>query len=109
MKLRLAAKEKIHEIQRLNEEVRNNEDVFLNIDTEISKLLTDLKFEEEDILHDIMASESELKRLGILSIQIKNLIFSSYFMSLWKPNSVYVNHALLSFYLVLALQHWLKH
>ena len=82
MKLRLAAKEKIHEIQRLNEEVRNNEDVFLNIDTEISKLLTDLKFEEEDILHDIMASESELKRLGILSIQIKNLIFSSYFMSL---------------------------
>ena len=82
MKLRLAAKEKIHEIQRLNEEVRNNKDVFLNIDTEISKLLTDLKFEEEDILHDIMASESELKRLGILSIQIKNLIFSSYFMSL---------------------------
>ena len=82
MKLRLAAKEKIHEIQRLNEEVRNNEDVFLNIDTEISKLLTDLKFEEEDILHDIMASESELKRLGILSIQIKNLIFFSYFMSL---------------------------
>ena len=82
MKLRLAAKEKIHEIQRVNEEVRTNEDVFLNIDTEISKLLTDLKFEEEDILHDIMASESELKRLGILSIQIKNLIFSSYFMSL---------------------------
>ena len=82
MKLRLAAKEKIHEIQRLKEEVRNNEDIFLNIDTEISKLLTDLKFEEEDILHDIMASESELKRLGILSIQIKNLIFSSYFMSL---------------------------
>ena len=37
MKLRLAAKEKIHEIQRLKEEVRNNEDIFLNIDTEISK------------------------------------------------------------------------
>ena len=82
MKLRLAAKEKIHEIQRLKEEVRNNEDIFLNIDTEISKLLTDLKFEEEDILHDIMTSESKLKRLGILAIQIKNLILSSYFMSL---------------------------
>ena len=43
IKLRLAAKEKINEIERLKEEVRNNEDKLLTVETKISKLLTDLK------------------------------------------------------------------
>ena len=43
IKLRLAAKEKINEIERLKEAVRNNEDKLLTVETKISKLLTDLK------------------------------------------------------------------
>ena len=43
IKLRLAAKEKINEIERLKEEVKNNEDKLLTVETKISKLLTDLK------------------------------------------------------------------
>ena len=37
------------------------------------KLLTVLKYEEEDILHDTMTSESELTRLGAPPIQIDNI------------------------------------
>ena len=83
--MRFAAKEKINKIERLKEEVRYNEDILLNTDTEISKFLIDLKYEEESLLYDIMTSESKLKKLGITYIQInkiKNSISSSYFMSL---------------------------
>ena len=85
IKLRFAAKEKINKIERLKEEVRYDEDILLNTDTEISKFLIDLKYEEESLLYDIMTSESKLKKLGITYIQInkiKNSISSSYFMSL---------------------------
>ena len=78
--LRLEAKEKITEIKRLKEEVMNNEDKLLTAETNIFKLLTDLKHEEEHILYDIMTSELRLKKLGVSSIQInriKNLILSS--------------------------------
>ena len=44
----------------------------LNIDTEISKLLTDWKY-GEDILHDIMVSGLKLKILGISSIEINKI------------------------------------
>ena len=43
IKLRLTAKEKINEIERLKEEVRNNEGKLLTVETKISKLLTALK------------------------------------------------------------------
>ena len=43
IKLRLTAKEKIDEIERLKEEVRNNEGKLLTVETKISKLLTALK------------------------------------------------------------------
>ena len=56
MKLRLGAKKEINEIERLKEEARYNDDKLLTLKTKISKLLTDLKYEEENILHDIMAS-----------------------------------------------------
>ena len=73
IKLRLAAKEEINETERLKEEVTNNKDTLSSIDNEILKLLTVLKYEEEDILHDTMTSESELTRLGIPPIQIDNI------------------------------------
>ena len=80
IKLRLEAKEKINEIGRIKEEVTNNEDKLLTAEAGIFKLLIDLRYEEERILYDIMASELRLKRLGVLSIQIneiKNSILSS--------------------------------
>ena len=58
----------------------NNEDKSLTAETEIFKLLIDLRYEEERILYDIMTSELRLKRLGVLSIQIdkiKNSVLSS--------------------------------
>ena len=62
MKLRLEAIEAINEIARLKGETRNNEDKLLTVVTKISRLLTDLKY-EEDILHDITTSESKLKKI----------------------------------------------
>ena len=43
--LRIVAKVRIYEINRLKEEVRNKEDILLNIDTEIEILLIDLQYE----------------------------------------------------------------
>ena len=82
IKWRLAGKEEINETERLKEEVINNKDTLSSIDNEILKLLTVLKYEEEDILHDIMRSESELTRLGIPPIQIDNIKNS--ILSFWK-------------------------
>ena len=62
IKLRLEAIEAINEITRLKGETRNNEDKLLTVVTKISRLLTDLKY-EEDILHDITTSESKLKKI----------------------------------------------
>ena len=47
-KLRLSPKEKINEIERLKEEVKNKENELLNDvgETKISKLLTDLEYEK---------------------------------------------------------------
>ena len=53
IKLRLSAKEEINEIERLKKEVENNEDKLLDAETKISKLLTDLEYENKDILHNI--------------------------------------------------------
>ena len=65
--------------RRLKEEVRNNEDKLLTVETKISQLLTHLEYEKEDILHDIMGSRLKLKWLGVWSIhisRIKNSILS---------------------------------
>ena len=47
-KLRLSPKEKINEIERLKEQVKNKENELLNDvgETKISKLLTDLKYKK---------------------------------------------------------------
>ena len=79
-KLRLSAKEEINEVGRLKEEVGNNEDKLLNAETKISKLLTDLTYEKEDIFFDLTVLELKLVGLGIPPIQvdkIKNPVFSS--------------------------------
>ena len=61
----LSAKGKINKIERLKEEVRNNEDKVLDGETKISKLITDLKYEKNDALHNIVVLESKLAKLDI--------------------------------------------
>ena len=78
--LRIEAKVRIDETKKLKEEVKNNKDILLNSQTEIDKLLTDLKYEEKDIMNDIMTSKEKLRKLRISSSYItgiKNLIFST--------------------------------
>ena len=53
----LSAKEKINKIERLKEEVQNNEDKLLDKKTKISKLLTDLEYEKNETLHNIVVSK----------------------------------------------------
>ena len=87
IELRIEAKVRINEINRLKEEVRNNEDILLNSETEIDKLLTDLKYEEKDIMNDVMTLEEKLRKLEIPSSYItgiKNLILSAWNVPLWK-------------------------
>ena len=70
----------IDEINRLKEEVRNNEDILLDSETKIELLLTDLKYEENDIMNAITTSEEKLRKLRISSsyiIGIKILILSA--------------------------------
>ena len=65
-KLRMLAKKKrINEIERLKEEVKNNEDKLLDGETKIFKLLTDLENEKHDALHNIAVLESTLIKLEI--------------------------------------------
>ena len=61
----LSAKGKINKIERLKEEVRNNEDKVLDGETKISKLITDLQYEKNDALHNIVVLESKLAKLDI--------------------------------------------
>ena len=85
-KLRLSAKEKKNEIKRLKE-VKNKEDELLNddVETKISKLLTDLEYEKHNAFHDITVLESKWIKLEMSPAQIdriKDLILSSWFMLL---------------------------
>ena len=78
--LKISAKEKISEIKRLKEDVKNNEDKLLDGETKIFKLLTDLEYEEHDAMHNITLLESKLIKLEISSEQvdrIKNSVWSS--------------------------------
>ena len=56
-KLRILAKEKVNKVERLKEEVKNDEDELLDGETKILKLLIDSKFEKIDTLHDIAVLE----------------------------------------------------
>ena len=73
----------------MKEKFKYKEGELLNDDgeTKISKLLTDLKYEKHDALHDITVLKSNLIKLEITPAQIdriKKSILSSLFMSLWK-------------------------
>ena len=61
IELRIESKVRIDETNRLKKDVRNNEAVLLNNETEIDQLLTDLKYEEKDIMNAIMKSEEKLR------------------------------------------------
>ena len=67
--LRILAKEKKNETERLKEEAENNRDELLNdlLDSEnkVFKLLTDLEYEKHDALNDIAVLESKLIKLEI--------------------------------------------
>ena len=58
-KLRILAKKKKWK-ERLKEEVKNNEHQSLDGQTKIFKLLTDLEYEKNDALHNIVVLESKL-------------------------------------------------
>ena len=73
----------------MKEKFKYKEGELLNDDggTKISKLLTDLKYEKHDALHDIAVLRSNLIKLEITPAQIdriKKSILSSLFMLLWK-------------------------
>ena len=66
--------------QKLKEEVKNNEDKLLDGETKVFKLLTDLEYEKNDALHNIVVLKSKLIILEISPEQIdriKNLVLSS--------------------------------
>ena len=80
VELKIEAKVRIDEINRLKEEVRNNEDILLGIETRTELLLTDKKYKEIDIMNAIMTSEKKLIKLRTSSsyiVGIKNLILSA--------------------------------
>ena len=81
IELKSSVKEKINEIERLKEEVENSKDELLDhlFDDEsiIFKLLTDLKYEKGETLHDIAVLESKLRKLETSPGGIKKLILSS--------------------------------
>ena len=77
--LRTESKVRIDEVNRLKEEVSNNNNILSNSETQIDTLtdLTDLKYEEKDIMNNIMTLEEKLRELRMPSlyiIGIKNLI-----------------------------------
>ena len=79
IELRTESKVRIDEVNRLKEEVSNNDNILSNSETQIDTLtdLTDLKYEEKDIMNNIMTSEEKLRELRMPSlyiIGIKNLI-----------------------------------
>ena len=78
-KLKILAKKRINEIERLKEEFKNNEDILLDGETKILKLLTNLEHEKHDALDNIVELESKLIKLEISSEQndrIKNSVLS---------------------------------
>ena len=79
IELRIESKVRIDEVNRLKEEVSNNDNILSNSETQIDTLtdLTDLKYEEKDIMNNIMTLEEKLRELRMPSlyiIGIKNLI-----------------------------------
>ena len=66
-KLRILVKEEVNKIERLKEEVNNDEDELLDGETKKFKLLTDLKYEKKkkkkDALQNIAVLESKLIKL----------------------------------------------
>ena len=76
IELRIESKVRIDEVNRLKEKVSNNDNILSNSETQIDTL-TDLKYEEKDIMNNIMTSEEKLRELRMPSlyiIGIKNLI-----------------------------------
>ena len=76
IELRIESKVRIDEVNRLKEEVSNNDNILSNSETQIDTL-TYLKYEEKDIMNNIMTSEEKLRELRMPSlyiIGIKNLI-----------------------------------
>ena len=58
------------EIERLKEEIKNNDDEWLNAQTKISKLLAYLNYEKEDILQERYLKGKKTRKVG--NIRNKN-------------------------------------
>ena len=73
-------KKRTNETEILKEEVKKYEYKSLDSETKIFKLLTDLEYEKNDALHNIVLSESKLIKLEISperTDRIKSLVLSS--------------------------------
>ena len=75
--LRILAKEKVNETERLKKEAENNKDKLLGhlLDGEnkIFKLLTDLEYEKHDALNDVAVLEWKLIKLEISRTKINKI------------------------------------
>ena len=75
-------------MKRLKEEVKNNQDKLLDSETKISKLLTDLEYEKNDIVNNILVLKSlfELTKIEFNNITKKHAQYSLTFGVLlcWK-------------------------
>ena len=67
IKLRLKTKKRTNKIEISKEEVENNDDKLLHTESKISKLLTDLKYKEEDILNYIRKSKTKIRKVRIIT------------------------------------------
>ena len=74
--LRILVKERINEIKKSKEEVKNNEVKLLDRETKIFKLLTDLEYEKQNASNYTAALESKLIKLEISPDRIKNSVLS---------------------------------
>ena len=63
-------KKNMDKIERLKEEIKNNDDEWLNAQTKISKLLAYLNYEKEDILQEIYLKGKKTRK--IRNIRNKN-------------------------------------
>ena len=80
IELRILAKEKINETERLTERAENNRDELLNYLLDgrkfFLKLLTDLEYEKHDRLNDIAVLESKSIKLKISPARIDRIKIS---------------------------------
>ena len=78
-KLRILVKEKVNKIERLKEEVNNDEDELLVGETKKFKLLTDSKYEKKRYIAKYCSIRIKINKINLWNelIELKNSVLSS--------------------------------